>query len=370
MNESTREIYTELIAPENFRVSELDLYDYPLPEELIARTPPPHREDARLLVLHRKDGRIEHTSIRSLPDYLQSGDCLVFNDTRVVPARLYGHREATGGKWEGLFVKALDETHWKLIGQTRGKLNPGETILVEAKTSSGQMPLRLKLLAKDEQGEWTVELPSSTSGGIDLLQQYGEVPLPHYIERDTPTSEDIERYQTVYAQNPGAVAAPTAGLHFTPELISECESRGVQTARVTLHVGIGTFRPINVDRLDDHQMHSEWCHLPQATADQISEVRQRRGRVVAVGTTSTRTLEAVAAQGELCGWEGETELFIRPPYEFKVVDVLLTNFHLPKSTLLVLLSTFAGRELVLHAYAEAIRERYRFFSYGDAMLVL
>jgi len=350
-------------------VSELDLYDYPLPEELIARAPPTHREDARLMVVHRAEGRIEHTTIRTLPDYLQAGDCLVFNDTKVVPARLYGVREGTGGKWEGLFVKAVDERHWKLIGQTRGKLTPGETIRVETKSGHLGEPLRLKLIEKDEQGEWLVELPES-SIGIEMLEKYGEVPLPHYIERETPTSEDVERYQTVYARNPGAVAAPTAGLHFTPELIARCETRGVDTARVTLHVGIGTFRPINVDRLADHQMHAEWCMLPQETAEKLLATRERGGRVVAVGTTSTRTLEAVASAGGLRKWEGETDIFIRPPYEFQVVDVLLTNFHLPKSTLLVLLSTFAGRELVLKAYAEAIKEKYRFFSYGDAMLVL
>lgn len=350
-------------------MSELDLYDYPLPEELIARTPPPHREDARLMVVHRADGRIEHTTIRALPDYLQAGDCLVFNDTKVVPARLYGIREGTGGKWEGLFVKAVDERHWKMIGQTRGKLTPGETILVESKSDIPDDPLRLKLIVKDVQGEWLVELPESSTG-IEMLEKYGEVPLPHYIERETPTSEDVERYQTVYARNPGAVAAPTAGLHFTPELIARCEARGVETARVTLHVGIGTFRPINVDRLADHQMHAEWCMLPQETAEKLLATRERGGRVVSVGTTSTRTLEAVASAGGLRKWEGETDIFIRPPYEFQVVDVLLTNFHLPKSTLLVLLSTFAGRELVLKAYTEAVREKYRFFSYGDAMLVL
>lgn len=350
-------------------MSELDLYDYSLPEELIARHPPPHREDARLLVLHRAEQRIEHSAIQALPDYLRSGDCLVFNDTRVVPARLHGIRAATGGRWEGLFVKALDEHHWKLIGKTRGKLTPGESILVTPGSDPTLAPLQLTLLQRDDQGEWTVELPPQSSG-INLLDQYGEVPLPHYIQRENPTAQDVDRYQTVYAQHPGAVAAPTAGLHFTPELIERCERRGVQTARVTLHVGIGTFRPISVDRLDDHQMHSEWCRLPGETAQRLLETRSQGGRVVAVGTTSTRTLESVAASGPLREWEGETNLFIRPPYQFKSVDVLLTNFHLPKSTLLVLLSTFAGRELVLQAYAEAVRHRYRFFSYGDAMLVL
>jgi S-adenosylmethionine:tRNA ribosyltransferase-isomerase len=228
----------------------------------------------------------------------------------------------------------------------------------------------LKLVEKDASGEWTVKLPEGSAGGIDLLQYYGEVPLPHYIERETPTSEDLERYQTVYAEHPGAVAAPTAGLHFTPELISRCAARGVDIARVTLHVGIGTFRPINVPSLDDHRMHAEWCRMSQETAEKLRAVRQRGGRVAAVGTTSTRTLESIAAEGGLREWEGETRLFIRPPFDFKVVDMLLTNFHLPRSTLLVLLSTFAGRNLVLQAYAEAVRERYRFFSYGDAMLVL
>lgn len=355
-------------------MSELDLYDYSLPEELIARAPPVRREDARLLVLHRESGRIEHTSIQALPEYLRRGDCLVFNDTRVVPARLHGVREATGGRWEGLFLKAVDARHWKLIGQTRGKLTEGETLLISANGRPEVPPLRLRLISRDSQGEWTAELPVGEAG-LELLERYGEVPLPHYIERLTPTAEDRERYQTVYAQNPGAVAAPTAGLHFTPELIERCEESGVLTARVTLHVGIGTFRPINVERLEDHDMHSEWCRLPGETAERLRQVREWGGRTVAVGTTSTRTLEAVAGQdqtgtGILREWEGETKLFIRPPYKFQVVDVLLTNFHLPKSTLLVLLSTFVGRELVLEAYREAIAERYRFFSYGDAMLVL
>jgi S-adenosylmethionine:tRNA ribosyltransferase-isomerase len=204
---------------------------------------------------------------------------------------------------------------------------------------------------------------------VELLQQYGEMPLPHYMEREA-SAADTERYQTTYATRPGAVAAPTAGLHFTPDLLRQLEERGVGTARVTLHVGLGTFRPVSVERLSEHTMHSEWCELPQDTVAQIAETKQRGGRVVAVGTTSVRTMESFVREGELQAGAGETNLFIRPPFEFQVVDTLITNFHLPKSTLLVLVSTFAGRELILRAYEEAIREQYRFFSYGDAMLIL
>jgi S-adenosylmethionine:tRNA ribosyltransferase-isomerase len=226
----------------------------------------------------------------------------------------------------------------------------------------------VELIEQRDEGEWLAR-PHSDRDVLDLLEEFGAVPLPLYIERDRPTAADRERYQTVYARRPGAVAAPTAGLHFTPELLAACTGRGAAIATVTLHVGLGTFRPVTAARLSEHRMHSEWCEVPEETAATIRAVRSTGGRVIAVGTTTVRTLETAAVSGEVRGWRGETDLFIRPPYTFRAVDALLTNFHLPRSTLLVLVSTFAGRELVQRAYAEAIAEQYRFYSYGDAMFL-
>jgi S-adenosylmethionine:tRNA ribosyltransferase-isomerase len=280
---------------------------------------------------------------------------------------LIGHRVATGGKWEGLYLSNDDRGHWKLIGQTRGYLQPGELVAV---SSPGRDPLSLKLIAREPDGVFVFE-PSLPGTAVDLLQHYGTLPLPPYFDRKTPDASDWERYQTVYATSPGSVAAPTAGLHFTPELLHACQSRGVQRGEVTLHVGLGTFRPVAVENLTEHQMHSEWCELPARTVDLIESTRAHGGRIFGVGTTSLRTLESAAQQNEpLRPWQGETRLFVRPPYAFKVVDILLTNFHLPKSTLLMLVSAFAGIDLIRRAYAEAIAEQYRFFSYGDAMLIL
>lgn len=355
-------------------MTELDLYDYHLPEELIAREPAARREAARLLVLHRATGRIEHRIIRDLPDLLQPRDLLVLNDTRVLPARLVGRRATTGGRWEGLFLKAPQPGLWEVIGQTRGKLLPGEDLIVpetrpELIAAGDCRELRLTLVERLPDGGWLMR-PHLSASHVDLLGKFGQVPLPPYIERDTATPADRERYQTLHARRPGSVAAPTAGLHFTPELLAACRERGVSDAYVTLHVGLGTFRPISVDRLADHVMHSEWCEVPADTVARIQATRQNGGRVVAVGTTSVRTLESGGQSGVLKPFSGDTRLFIRPPYAFGTVDVMLTNFHLPKSTLLVLLAAFAGRELLFEAYAEAIAERYRFYSYGDAMLVL
>lgn len=355
-------------------MNELNLYDYHLPEELIAKEPAARREAARLLVLHRATGRIEHRVIGDLPELLLCGDLLVLNDTRVLPARLVGRRAATGGRWEGLFLKAPQPGLWEVIGQTRGKLLPGEELIVpetrpEAIASDESRELRLTLEERLPDGGWWMR-PQLSGSHVELLGKFGQVPLPPYIEREKATAADYERYQTLHARHPGSVAAPTAGLHFTPELLAACRDRGVADAYVTLHVGLGTFRPISVERLVDHVMHSEWCEVPADTVNQVEKTRATGGRVVAVGTTSVRTLESASQSESLRPFCGETRLFIRPPYTFRTVDVMLTNFHLPKSTLLVLLSTFAGRELLLEAYAEAIAERYRFFSYGDAMLVL
>ena len=348
---------------------EISLYDYSLPAELIASEPPPERESARLLVIDRQSGSIAHHHVSDLPGLLRGGDLLVRNNTRVIPARLTGSRTATGGRWEGLFLREESDGRWRILGQTRGRLLPGETLtLTPAEGDDGQTRLVLNLDEKQEGGEWLAR-PQSQESAIALLDRFGAMPLPPYMHR-APRHSDRERYQTTYAERPGAVAAPTAGLHFTPHLLEQCRSAGITAADVTLHVGIGTFRPISVERLDQHEMHSEWCELPEATVEAIRSTRDSGGRVVAVGTTSVRTLESVAATGELRPWQGETNLFIRPPYEFQVVDVMLTNFHLPKSTLLVLVSAFAGRELILQAYQKAIEKRYRFYSYGDAMLIL
>lgn len=348
---------------------DIESYDYFLPPSLIAREPAANRADARLLVLDRAARTIAHRTVSDAPQLLQPGDCLVLNDTRVLPARLIGHRTSTGGKWEGLYLERADNGHWKLIGQTRGHLKSGETITIDSIHQPDLPTLELFLIERDEHGIWEAR-PSQVGDPIELLSKYGTMPLPPYMDRGIATESDFERYQTTFGVNPGSVAAPTAGLHFTPELLAECAARNIDQARVTLHVGIGTFRPINVSRLSQHDMHSEWCTVSGATATKLQAVRQAAGRIVAVGTTSVRTLETAAQSGEVAAWSGSTKLFIRPPYEFKAIDCLLTNFHLPKSTLLVLVSTFAGIEFVREAYATAIREGYRFYSYGDAMLIL
>ena len=344
-------------------------YDYELPPELIAATPPVHRGDSRLLLVDRQTREISHHEFRELPELLSAGDRLVLNDSRVLPARLRGARAATGGKWEGLFLKEFDNADWMLLGQTRGRLQAGETLLITSARHRQLDPLRLHLKEKLEQGAWRVSAESEESA-FALLAKFGDVPLPPYIRKGIAKSDDLERYQTVYARAEGSVAAPTAGLHFTQDLIDACGSHGIQTSYLTLHVGIGTFRPVTAERLEDHVMHAEYGDLPPATANDLANTRAAGGRIVAVGTTSVRVLETAARQGAIAPFQGETSLFIRPPYQFRAVDVLLTNFHLPRSTLLVLVSTFAGRDLIRQAYAEAIRQRYRFFSYGDAMLIL
>jgi S-adenosylmethionine:tRNA ribosyltransferase-isomerase len=351
-------------------MDDLNLYEYWLPPELIAKEPLPRRDAARLLVVDRRSGTIAHRRVADLPEILKRGDRLVLNDTRVVPARLVGFRTATGGRWEGLYLRALPCGQWQLIGQSGGKLQSGEAItVVPAHRRDSDDTLNLSLLHCDSEGVWTAQ-PSSSEPSFDLLQRFGTVPLPPYIGRKLGSESDWERYQTAYARNPGAVAAPTAGLHFTPELLEACAARGIERSFVTLHVGIGTFRPITVDRLSEHAMHAEWCELPAAVCADLNQTRAGGGRVVAVGTTTVRTLESASRGGGLRPWKGETDLFIRPPYEFKAVDCLLTNFHLPRSTLLVLVSAFAGLDLIRRAYETAVRERYRFYSYGDAMLMM
>ena len=349
----------------------LSTYDYELPPELIAQHPPAERDAARLMVVDRSTGDVAHRGVRDLPALIEPGDCLVLNDTRVIPARLIGEREQTGGKWEGLYLGSDAAGNWRLIGQTRGRLRDGEFLVIRSAPEKNQAEhFQLKLLSRDGDGVWTAKLDDENADTLTLLEKFGTVPLPPYIEREQTEAGDVTRYQTVYARQPGAVAAPTAGLHFTPELLDDLRSRGVRTAFVTLHVGIGTFRPIGVEDLSRHQMHAEWCRLSEETATTLNVTRRDGGRVIAVGTTAVRTLESAVGESGFVAWEGETRMFIRPPYRFRAVDGLLTNFHLPKSSLLVLVGAFLGLAETIAVYEAAVRERYRFFSYGDAMLIL
>lgn len=348
-------------------MSELDQYNYELPRSLIAQSPLPHRADARLLVVDRQAKSLSHRYVRDLPEILLKGDCLVLNDARVVPARLVGYRTATGGHWEGLFLDTSKEGFWRVMCKTRGRPAPGESItLVNAQ---GRDDIRLTLAACQAEGVWVVR-PESPEETLAILDRVGRVPLPPYIRKGEMLDSDRENYQTVYAKAPGAVAAPTAGLHFTTALLEKLDKQGILLCYLTLNVGLGTFRPIVSETLAEHRMHAEWASLSQEAVDRIRQARQRGGRIVAVGTTSVRVLETAAQDGTLRPFTGMTELFIRPSYSFRVVDALLTNFHLPRTTLLVLVRTFGGDELVMQAYEEAIREEYRFYSYGDAMLIL
>lgn len=344
--------------------------DYSLPAHLIAQHPNPQRDESRLLVCHRATGTLEHRRFHDLPELLKPGDHLVLNDTRVVHARLLGRRERTGGKWEGLFLRATGQGCWETLCQTRGRLVAGENILVDPG------PLRLQLVEKTSAGHWIVKPHGSPeidaamdAGAADwVLEKFGRIPLPPYVRKGLGDAADQERYQTVYAQRPGAVAAPTAGLHFTPHVFERLRERGIGWSFVTLHVGLGTFQTLPEGDFTVHQLHREWCELPEATARALRECRQRGGRVVAVGTTVVRVLETAAAGG-FGPFQGETQLFIFPPYTFQAVDVLITNFHLPRSSLLLLVQAFAGIESTRRAYMTAIEHEYRFFSYGDAMLI-
>ncbi|GAB4144342.1 MAG: tRNA preQ1(34) S-adenosylmethionine ribosyltransferase-isomerase QueA [Planctomycetaceae bacterium] len=350
-------------------MNSLEEFDYHLPEELIAKEPLPRRDSARLLVVDRQSGKLSHLQVKDLPGLLRAGDCLVVNDTKVVPARLYGERTATGGRWEGLFLEETESGSWRLLSSTRGKLQPGEQITLYCQPQNSSSEIRLTLRSREEDGIWTARMETDLSSW-DVLNQCGTVPLPPYIGRAHPTEKDRDRYQTVYSQTPGAVAAPTAGLHFTPELLEACQSRGINRAAVTLHVGIGTFRPLSEESFRTGQLHSEWCEVSKQTAGRLNEVRKQGGKVVAVGTTSVRTLESTYRDRHYCAGALRTNLFIQPPYSFPAIDALMTNFHLPKSSLLVLVGALMGMDLMKHVYDVAIREKYRFYSYGDAMLIL
>lgn len=348
-------------------MAEIDDYDYRLPKQLIAQYPLPERTDARLMVVDRTHGSLVHCHVRDLPELLEEGDALVINDTRVVPARLVGRRESTGGHWEGLFLRVDDEGNWRLLAKTRGRQRPGE--LIRLVNCRAEDDVRLSLVEQRAGGEWLARC-ESTEPPLELLERVGRIPLPHYIRGGEMYETDRQDYQTVYSRHAGSVAAPTAGLHFTEKLLARLVDRGVVPLRVTLHVGVGTFRPVKTETLAEHAMHAEWAQLDAATAERITALRAAGGRVVAVGTTSLRTLETAARDGTLRPFSGETDLFIRPGFTFHAVDALLTNFHLPRSTLLVLVRTFGGDALMRRAYEEAVARRYRFYSYGDAMLIL
>ncbi|TWT76842.1 S-adenosylmethionine:tRNA ribosyltransferase-isomerase [Posidoniimonas polymericola] len=347
------------------------LFEFDLPRDLIAQQPLRNRADARLMVIDRQKQAVSHHHVRDLPELLVPGDRMVLNDTRVVPAQLAGRRAATGGRWQGLYLGSTEEGHWRVVCKTRGRLEPGESVVLDDR--EGRPSSKLWLLERLEAGQWLAHLQPEEPTE-EALTRLGRVPLPHYIRGGQMVDEDVTRYQTVFAKRPGAVAAPTAGLHFTKELLKSTASRGVEFSALTLHVGLGTFRPISGGSIEEHQMHSEWCELSAAAAAEINATRESGGRVISVGTTAVRTLETAAGHspegGPLQPWSGETDLFIRPPYQFRAVDALLTNFHFPSTTLLVLVQTFGGPELIRAAYHEAIAERYRFYSYGDAMLIL
>ncbi|MCR4694100.1 MAG: tRNA preQ1(34) S-adenosylmethionine ribosyltransferase-isomerase QueA [Pseudobutyrivibrio sp.] len=335
-------------------------FDYNLPEELIAQDPLEKRSNSRLMVLDKQTGEITHRHFYDIKDYLNPGDCLVINNTRVIPARLYGARVGSGGKVEILLLKRISDNQWECLVKPGKKARPGMEI------SFGDGLLMGKIIDIVDDGDRIIEFSYE---GIfeEILDKLGEMPLPPYI---THRLEDRNRYQTVYAKFDGSAAAPTAGLHFTPELLEEIRAMGVNIAEVTLHVGLGTFRPVKEDNVLDHHMHSEYYKIDQKACDIINETKARGGRVISVGTTSTRTLESAAEPGKpLVPKSDWTQIFIYPGYEFKVIDALITNFHLPQSTLIMLVSALAGREHVLHAYEEAVKDKYRFFSFGDAMLI-
>ena len=336
-------------------------FDFHLPEELIAQTPLEKRDASKLLIVNRKTGEFQDRHFHSIIDMLEAGDALVMNDTRVLPARLYGQKEETGGHVELLLLKNIAGDEWEVLAKPAKRLKVGTrvsfgdgrltAIVTEELTHGG------RIVRFDYQGIF-----------LEVLESLGEMPLPPYIHEKL---DDRERYQTVYAKESGSAAAPTAGLHFTKELLTEIQAKGVHLVYLTLHVGLGTFRPVSVDNLDEHEMHSEFYQLSEEAAATLRSVKENGGRVIAVGTTSIRTLETIGSKfdGQIQADSGWTNIFIKPGYEWKVVDAFSTNFHLPKSTLVMLVSAFAGRELVLDAYHHAIQEHYRFFSFGDAMFI-
>lgn len=333
---------------------------YDLPEELIAQTPIEPRDASRLMVLERESGNITHTKFSSLFDWLKKGDLLVLNDTKVLPARIFGTRTDTGSQVEFVLLKRKNDTDWECIAGPGKKAKVGHSFTF-SKNLSGEvidvLPDGNRILKFNFTGEFYA-----------LLNEVGNMPLPHYIKEEL---KDKDRYQTVYSKELGSAAAPTAGLHFTKEMLAELKEKGINIAYVTLHVGLGTFRPVKVDNILEHKMHSEHYHVPKETADLINQTKENGGRVICVGTTSCRTIESAADEnGKLCECSGDTDIFIYPGYKFKCLDALITNFHLPESTLIMLVSALAGYENTMKAYKTAVDEKYRFFSFGDAMFIV
>ena len=356
-------------------------FDYNLPEELIAQTPAEKRDFSRLFVVHRNDGTVEHKHFYDVIDYLHEGDCLVMNNSKVLPARMFGVKEGTGAKVEFLLIKRIEGDTWETMVRPGKRLKVGDTVLFGAEMDEegrliGPKPGKLFRATVKDYGEDGTRIVEFEYDGIfmERLEELGEMPLPPYIDRRN-NSEDKDRYQTVYCKNEGSVAAPTAGLHFTEELLQKARDKGVKIAYVTLHVGIGTFRPVKVEKIEDHHMHFEEYFVEEEHAKTINDTILAGGRIVSVGTTSTRTVESAAAFDEASGkylvqaGSGSTGIFIYPGYEFKIIKSLITNFHLPKSTLLMLISALYTREDILRVYDIAVKEKYRFFSYGDAMFI-
>ncbi|PTI74410.1 tRNA preQ1(34) S-adenosylmethionine ribosyltransferase-isomerase QueA [Staphylococcus succinus] len=340
---------------------DIEVFDYHLPERLIAQTPLKNRDESRLLVLGRKSGNIEHKQFKNVIDHLESGDTLVLNDTRVMPARLFGLKEDTGAKVEMLMLTQIEGNDWEVL------LKPAKRIRIGNKLSFGEGKIVAECIEELDQGGRIMRLHYE---GIlqERLDELGEMPLPPYIKERL---DDPDRYQTVYAKATGSAAAPTAGLHFTDDLLNQIKAKGIHIAFITLHVGLGTFRPVSVDNIDDHEMHSEYYQMDEDTAKLLNETKANGKRIISVGTTSTRTLETIMqSNDQFVAKSGWTDIFIFPGFEYKAIDGLITNFHLPKSTLVMLVSAFSTRDFIINAYQQAVEAEYRFFSFGDAMLII
>ena len=337
-------------------------FDFDLPENLIAQKPIENRDHSKLMIVDRKTGKIEHRIFKDILEYLREGDCLVLNDTKVLPARLFGIKDKTRGKVEFLLLKKIDAYHWEVL------VKPGKRAQVGDKIIFGEGVLEAQIIHVNEDGSRIAEFQYHGGTFEEILDQLGVMPLPPYIKE---TLTEKERYQTVYSKHDGSVAAPTAGLHFTERLLDQIRQKGVQIAFITLHIGLGTFRPVKTEEIEAHAMHSEFYQVNEEAANLINSTKRKGGRIIAVGTTSTRTLESIAdEQGIVHPGQGWTDLFIYPGYTFKVIDGLVTNFHLPKSTLIMLVSAFAGYDNTMAAYSHAVKEKYRFYSFGDSMLIL
>lgn len=340
----------------------LELFDFHLPEELIAQVPLKERDASRLMVLQKDTGEFKHDQFKNILEYVKPGDCLVLNDTRVLPARLFGIKEDTGAKVEILLLKQREGDVWETLAKPAKRIKEGTVI------SFGDGKLKATCIGMLEHGGRLMEF-SYDGIFLEVLESLGEMPLPPYIKEQL---DDQERYQTVFSRESGSAAAPTAGLHFTEQILKQLEEKGVHIAFITLHVGLGTFRPVNVENIEEHEMHAEFYQMSEETAELLNKVRENGGRIISVGTTSTRTLETIASRhdGYFVAESGWTDIFIYPGFEFKAIDGMITNFHLPKSSLIMLVSALAGRENVLNAYEAAVQEKYRFFSFGDAMLII